>query len=421
MSEIALERKRKALEEALQSAVFARSEQLRGFLTFICELEIAGRAGEISEYAIATEALGRPKDYNCAEDSAVRNRAHALRQKLQELYTAELREAEVCIELPKGSYVPRFLEAPPRTLSPIPSHARPGSRAIAAFGIGIALGGLVLGLLGWRPPSARPDPVLADFWGPLARRDANALVCVAAPVHLRVRQNLENACPADLPRIPTPAELYHWYGKHRPPAPAGKLYVLPTVNAVPLGDALGAVTLTSVLSGFGAPYNLVSERMFSVPLLRSRNVLLIGDPEESPTARNYLALTQLISVYDPAAREYVIRRREGAAGPAYVPRRSPDGKTDTLYGLITVMPSEGAADAERRMVVFSGGASAGTQGAIEFFSSPAKLRQFKQQLEREGHGRVPPVYQVVVKCRTDNSLLLSFDYEWHCVGRDSRR
>jgi len=36
-------------------------------------------------------------------------RAYALRQKLDRVYADELTEAKVRIEVPKGSYVPRFV------------------------------------------------------------------------------------------------------------------------------------------------------------------------------------------------------------------------------------------------------------------------------------------------------------------------
>jgi hypothetical protein len=40
----------------------------------------------------------------------VRQRAYALRQKLDSVYANELTDAKVRIEVPKGSYVPRFVQ-----------------------------------------------------------------------------------------------------------------------------------------------------------------------------------------------------------------------------------------------------------------------------------------------------------------------
>jgi len=57
------EQKRRALEQALQGTTFSRADQLKRFLRYVCEMEIAGRAHEIKEYSIATEALGHSADY----------------------------------------------------------------------------------------------------------------------------------------------------------------------------------------------------------------------------------------------------------------------------------------------------------------------------------------------------------------------
>src|SRR5262249_14230501 len=105
--------KRAAVDQVLQSTTFLRAGQLRNFLRYICEMDLAGRAAELSEYLIGVEALGRPAGYSTADDSSVRRRAHALRQKLDEVYATELAGAPVRVDLPKGSYVPRFVRTSP--------------------------------------------------------------------------------------------------------------------------------------------------------------------------------------------------------------------------------------------------------------------------------------------------------------------
>jgi hypothetical protein len=104
--------KRAALEQVLRSATFLRASQVRNFLRYICEMEFAGRAGALHEYLIGVEALGRPTAYSTDDDSSVRRRAYALRQKLDEVYAKELTDAPVRIDVPKGSYVPRFTPVP---------------------------------------------------------------------------------------------------------------------------------------------------------------------------------------------------------------------------------------------------------------------------------------------------------------------
>jgi hypothetical protein len=105
--------KKAALDQVLESTTFLRADQLRKFLRYICEMEIEGRGPELCEFLIGVEAFGRPDDYSTAEDSVVRRRAVDLREKLQEVYTSELADAKVRIELPKGTYVPRFVHVEP--------------------------------------------------------------------------------------------------------------------------------------------------------------------------------------------------------------------------------------------------------------------------------------------------------------------
>jgi hypothetical protein len=121
--------KRAALEQVLLSATFVRASQVRNFLRYICEMEFAGRASALHEYLIAVEALGQSEAYSTEDNSSVRRRAYALRRKLDEVYAKELTDARVRIDVPKGSYVPRFVAvAPPaRSASAAKNAARTGA------------------------------------------------------------------------------------------------------------------------------------------------------------------------------------------------------------------------------------------------------------------------------------------------------
>lgn len=119
--------KRAALEQVLQSATFTRANQVRNFLRYICEMELAGRGAALHEYLIAVEAMGRPVAYSTDSDSSVRRRAYALRQKLESVYATELCHARIRIEVPKGGYVPRYVE-----VTPAPERGTPAPDTAAA-------------------------------------------------------------------------------------------------------------------------------------------------------------------------------------------------------------------------------------------------------------------------------------------------
>jgi hypothetical protein len=168
------EDKKAALEGVLQTASFLRAGQLCSFLRFVCEMEIAGRASEITEYLIGVEALGRAAGYSTAEDSIVRRRAIDLRDKLDEVYATELAGAPVRIELPKGRYVPHFVAASASApaeaaMATVPRPAEVpaaggGRSVVGPFVLGFVAGavvsaGLCLTLLGQRPATpSTSDP-----------------------------------------------------------------------------------------------------------------------------------------------------------------------------------------------------------------------------------------------------------------------
>src|ERR1035438_9376823 len=107
---LSTEQVRLAVEEVLASGTLSRSEQLRSFLRYVCERTLAGDGKEINEYSVAVEALGKPPEFSPAEDSSVRRSAYELRPKLHKYYESEQLRPRVRIELPKGSYAPKFIE-----------------------------------------------------------------------------------------------------------------------------------------------------------------------------------------------------------------------------------------------------------------------------------------------------------------------
>ena len=108
-AQLSNQEKQDELHYVLESAPFARSEQLRAFLIYVCRMEMEGRADELNEYLIGVEALGRRADYSPAEDSSVRSRAWELRQKLLKLYSTERSDSHLRIDLPRGGYAPQYL------------------------------------------------------------------------------------------------------------------------------------------------------------------------------------------------------------------------------------------------------------------------------------------------------------------------
>lgn len=100
---------RRHLEDILASHAFAGTKRTQDFLRLVVTHTLQGETDSLRERMIGAELFGRPVSYDTGSDSVVRVRAVEARKKLAQYYS-ERGEGNplVRIELPSGSYVPRF-------------------------------------------------------------------------------------------------------------------------------------------------------------------------------------------------------------------------------------------------------------------------------------------------------------------------
>ena len=412
--------KQRALELVLQSRTFVRSEQLRAFLRYVCSMEIEGRGEQITEYRIAVEALGRPQDYTTTEDSAVRNRAHALRVKLEEFYAKELPDAPIRIDFFKGSYRPHFVvqNSPAKngSVAPVISSAemaKPKTVVPKLRVLGLVVAGLALAFLagvwlrGFVIPT--PDGFIAEAWGPLINKDGDVLVSVASHGHMQVGARYTRP-PESARAVDAPPPVYEWYRRYHPLPPGKNLYLEFVNTSTRFGDAIGAAEVVRTIATAGGKAQIFPETSVSEAMFRDRNIVLIGMPENSSSIDRLLSNGSFRVLYDETLQ------KETIVGPTatYVTQIDASG-TILSYGLVTVLRGQGVQGAQHRIMIFSGSHSSCTVGATEFMSSPAHLRDFRDRLRKQGHSSFPPAYQMVVRCRADRVVPLSEQYETHVV------
>ena len=413
--EINGEKARLALQQVLESDTFARSEQLRAFLRYVCERSFAGHGKEINEYSVAVEALGRPTTFAPSEDSTVRRAAYELRLKLQKYYESERPEAPVRIELPKGSYTPRFAEAAERAVEPQPlaKSRLPLMPLLAGSVILILLASLGVALNALRNSPPGFDAVVREAWQPVAPSGGEVLVSVGTTLHMIVRPYMTSVAEG-LQRYPAPPELYPLFRQHRPLAPGLELSMHPVDNSVQMGHTQIVAIAATTIRLLGATSQILPERAISAAALRGRNVIAIADPQNSNLAASRLESTPFSLEFSQQAQDVVIIER-AARHRNWSGKRGPDKRYSEVYGLITVLPGEGEVAGPHRMVMFSGITSVGAHGAAEFFSQPDSLRQLRSRFAADGISGFPHAYQVVVRCRSNDTLLLAAEYVAHAV------
>ena len=96
------------LEKILASRSFMNSERLSRFLRFAVQAAAQGQSARLKEYAVALAVFDKRDSFDPRYDPIVRVEAGRLRTRLKHYYETEGLQDPVLIELPKGSYVPRF-------------------------------------------------------------------------------------------------------------------------------------------------------------------------------------------------------------------------------------------------------------------------------------------------------------------------
>ena len=104
---------RQHLKELTVSHAFAGSKRTQDFLHLIVEHALQGEVDSLRERMIGAEMFGRPVGYDTGNDSVVRVKATDLHRKPAEYYLETREKSPVRIELPRGSYVPKFIFEPP--------------------------------------------------------------------------------------------------------------------------------------------------------------------------------------------------------------------------------------------------------------------------------------------------------------------
>jgi serine/threonine-protein kinase len=158
------------LKSLLSSDIFSSATRSSRFLQYVVEETLAGKQEAIKESVLGFEVFDRVRDFDPRIDAIVRVEATKLRSRLEQYYQGEGAQASVEIEIPKGTYVPRFSVRPTESATtdsaPAPNQIAPG------------------------PISAEPEPAPSRRFGLKSSIAFAALlaVLVASVLYIRQRQ-----------------------------------------------------------------------------------------------------------------------------------------------------------------------------------------------------------------------------------------
>lgn len=152
MAQREAERAFEIIQQLEDSGALGAGGRLPALLRYLVGEELAGRGDRIKAYAIATEVLGRTKNFDPAQDSIVRVEVARLRKALDFYFATTGRDAALKITIPKGGYRPAIgAEAAnePETVEVSTAPAPPARGGMAALAVvGLAVAGVLAALLG---------------------------------------------------------------------------------------------------------------------------------------------------------------------------------------------------------------------------------------------------------------------------------
>jgi hypothetical protein len=252
---------REQLERILEDPLFLFSKRYPSFLRYVVAQTLEGKADGLKERTLGMEVFGRDPNYDTNLDNVVRSTAGEIRKRLAQYYQAPQHKDEIRIDLPLGSYVPRF--HPPGE-EPAPAMAPPvSSRRARLWTIaGVALIACMITALGWTVYQA-PQTPLERFWEPVLRSQNSILLCTGTVQSLaRQTAQMRSAEVSGAPVLPSDTRQH-----------------------VTLVEADALIRFGSLLNLKDKPFRLRDDNSITLNDLKNAPVILVGAMNNQWTLR----------------------------------------------------------------------------------------------------------------------------------------
>jgi hypothetical protein len=191
---------REQLERILKDPLFLHSKRYPSFLRYVVAQTLDGKSDGLKERTLGMEVFGRDPNYDTNLDNVVRSTAGEIRKRLAQYYQAPQHKDEIRIDLPSGSYVPRF-HSPGEELAPAVGPPLPSRRVPFWTIAGIAILACVIAALVWTGYQA-PQAALERFWEPVLHSQNSVLLCTGTVQSLS--RQMAQMRSAEVPGSPVP-------------------------------------------------------------------------------------------------------------------------------------------------------------------------------------------------------------------------
>jgi hypothetical protein len=375
----------------LESDEFRNAPALRRLLKFLVDTHLTGKSGDLKEYSIGVDALGRPETFDPKKDSIVRLQMGRLRQKLSEYYRTEGSEDPYIIEFPKASFVVRCSERP---LPPPVAPARSGpSRyqillfaAVALWAV-VASGLLLKHYRNQALVESLWSPALDRLWTPMLSSTRSLVIAIEEPPFVQITGF----------GVYRELKLNHWKDIEASPnvdairRSLASPSISPNYYYAPMGEVSAAFLLGRLLGPRVPGLSLIGSRELSLRQLGNNDVIYLGISgfvtdilKSLPLQPDIAEAPGGISNQHATGDELKFYRDQTPAGPAG------DGQA---YALVTHLPGPAATGT---FTTFTGSSSASRLAAVQYFTDPAHAEELTSRMSR-GKSQMPRYYQVLLR------------------------
>jgi len=391
------------MQEVLRSRTFERTSSLRKLLSYLWEQ----RHGDINEYAIAIEALGRPADFDSKIDATVRVQIGRLRRLLDKFYaqegTGHIRRAIIPIGTHQLSFV-EIEDQPTRLLTMltelngagIESLATPDSESVAVVPrpiipvhIGYAiLAGVVFCALMLTVSFFRSEAVntgqreLPPFWKKFLDNGKTMRIVVPAPVFfsldtpdgrsLMVRDIMVN----DPSKWTDSQALTEILGKQQSPPRTWQGYTVAS-------DTFASLQLARFLDGYGVRTGFSSSVDSPHEIVDHENIVAFGTKSSLAAYQSELdRLTFRMASYEVKVTDLL----SPPGNPREFDLVHESGSRDVAPGIIALIPR--GSDGSRLLLV----QGSQTMALIAYLTSEEGMREIVQATQ----GMKTPYFEAVV-------------------------
>jgi len=353
------------------------AESLSRLLQYCAKQSMEHPDDLLKEYQIAREVYGRGPDFDPQSDSCVRVQAGRLRLKLADYYAAEGANDPIVVKLPKGGYHLLFETKSGTADSHSGTSAEHGDQASTVPGLWrfaliasltcLFVSLVVVANLLWARKRAEPSVAsaheipsaagqLAEFWKPFTTGEEPWVIYSNAAF------------------VGRPETGMRYYNASQD----GSTKVYDHYTGV--GEVLAIHDLDEAFAELGRHIRVKRGSLFSLDDTRNANLIFVGSPSENLSLRDIPTSQEFVfqrAATGPRKGDLEIVSMHPKPGEAASFMASPSGAQMTEdYAVVVFVP--GAAD--RVVMILAGTTTFGTQGAVEFVSTPESVAKLMQEI-----------------------------------------